>query len=123
MKLYAVRQREDHLAIGIYSAATVSDLAWLVDQHANPDDCEYRSVTANTGIYFEGEFRIGHHEKLDEEDGDKRQREMSNFDIVETMRGGSGHVGLMEVLFGMSDVKGWKPFYEASDAKQLQAAE
>ena len=51
MTFYAVRIKEDHEAVGLFTAETLKDLWWIADQVCDPGVCQYR-ILINCGIVW-----------------------------------------------------------------------
>ena len=51
MTLYIVRVRENDELVGVYSASSLKELFWLVDECASPNGCDYAKLP-NGGFYW-----------------------------------------------------------------------
>jgi hypothetical protein len=115
MRLFAVRIRESKIAVGIFFARSVLVLARdLIDQFCDPSNCEYRSITADTGIFFNADFAMGVDIFKGDDDTESaieaRVKDFSKFEISETQM--RNKVGLAELLLSREDVTGWKPIVD-----------
>ena len=55
MKLYAVRNNETKIVIGLVYVRRLSDLSLQIDAQTNPSQCEYKPISECGAIWFDDE--------------------------------------------------------------------
>lgn len=71
MKLFAVRHRETHEAVGIFWSNSSEDLWWDIDAVTDPGICEVRVIKTPFAVVWEGSTNTKFGEGISEEDEDK----------------------------------------------------
>ena len=56
MNTYLVRTKLDQALMGIFCAASPVELATVIDEVFNADECEYLQMKANEGLFIEAQF-------------------------------------------------------------------